>query len=168
MDPAPGSKPPAAFSIVQAGRQHAAQIGAMVAALVAEISGKQINCNNQQTRAFLDEAMQSGNYTVFLAIDADGQAVGLISLGACGAVYAGGRFGVIHELYVDPGMRSRGIGAALLERAKQTSVQRRWGRLEVGAPGRPQWSRTSDFYQREGFQLIGPRLRWTPAGPPPD
>jgi len=59
-------------------------------------------------------------------------------------------------------VRSRGVGAALLERAKQKSVERRWGRLEVGAPRQPQWSRTSDFYQREGFQLIGPRLRWTP------
>ncbi|TVQ35495.1 MAG: GNAT family N-acetyltransferase [Spirochaetaceae bacterium] len=108
--------------------------------------------------------MQRGSYTVFLAFDAGGDAVGLISLGECGAVYAGGRFGVIHELYVDPAVRSCGIGTALLERAKRESVERRWGRLEVGAPHQPKWRKTAVFYQREGFQVIGPRLRWMPDG----
>ena len=66
MDPAPGSGPPAAITVVEAGRQ--------------------INCNDKQTLTFIDEAMQRGDYIVFLAFDADGEAVGLISLGACGAV----------------------------------------------------------------------------------
>ncbi len=30
--------------------------------------------------------------------------------------------------------------------------------LEVGAPSVPKWQRTVDFYLRNGFEEVGPRL----------
>jgi hypothetical protein len=30
--------------------------------------------------------------------------------------------------------------------------------LEVGAPDVPRWQRTVDFYKRNGFKEVGPRL----------
>jgi GNAT superfamily N-acetyltransferase len=90
----------------------------------------------------------------------DSTPVGVLMLNECAAIYAGGIFGEITELYVEPACRSRGIGPALTEAAFAFARARRWKRLEVGAPPQPQWARTRQFYLREGFIEVGPRLRW--------
>lgn len=84
---------------------------------------------------------------------------GLIMLNECAAIYAGGVFGEISELYVLPHLRSRGIAGALIQRAINLGCSREWNRLEVGAPNQPEWKRTFDFYVRAGFDEVGPRLR---------
>jgi GNAT superfamily N-acetyltransferase len=75
------------------------------------------------------------------------------------AIYAGGRFGEITELYVSPAHRSKGIAPILITAATSIGRQKGWKRLEVGAPDQPAWSRTLSFYLREGFEEVGPRLR---------
>ncbi|MGX7877002.1 GNAT family N-acetyltransferase [Mesorhizobium sp. ORM6] len=90
-----------------------------------------------------------------------GEPAGIIVLNECTAIYAGGKFGQISELYVRPEMRSKGIAPCLLEVALQESRARGWKRLEVGAPAQPKWKRTLDFYLRNGFEEVGPRLRRT-------
>ena len=93
-----------------------------------------------------------------LAFDHD-TAVGVLMLNACAAVYAGGLFGEISELYVVPGQRSRGVAKALLNFGGKIGRERGWKRLEVGAPLQPAWHKTLAFYLREGFEETGPRLR---------
>ena len=85
--------------------------------------------------------------------------VGLVMLNQCAAVYAGGRFGEITELYVLPEQRSKGVARLLLAAAADFGRRAGWRRLEVGAPDQPAWKRTLDFYLREGFEEVGPRLR---------
>ena len=102
--------------------------------------------------------MEGGSVTGFLALDGDVPA-GLIMLNECAAVYAGGRFGEISELYVDPAVRSRGVAAQLVDRAVQYGRAAGWHRLEVGAPRQPDWARTLQFYQKNGFAETGPPLR---------
>ena len=89
----------------------------------------------------------------------DAHPVGVVMLNECAAVYAGGHFGEITELFVRPEVRSKGVAAKLVAEAKAIARERAWKRLEVGAPDQPAWSRTLDFYLREGFQEVGPRLR---------
>ena len=89
----------------------------------------------------------------------EGQPVGVIMLNECMAIYAGGRFGEITELYVSPPYRSNGIAPMLIGAATAIGHRRGWKRLEVGAPDQPAWSRTLRFYVREGFEEVGPRLR---------
>lgn len=89
----------------------------------------------------------------------DGVPVGVLMLNECAAIYAGGLFGEITELYVEPALRSRGVAPRLIEAAFALARQRRWKRLEVGAPPQPAWCRTRQFYLREGFIEVGPRLR---------
>lgn len=146
--------------IFEANSQHAKVIIQKVAELIEELGGKAFVFNEAEVLGFVEEAMAKGRYMAFLAMDEDEKVVGLVTLGESGAVYAGGRFGVIHEFYIDPGMRSRGIGKLLLERAKQKGLDLHWARLEVGTPPYPAWKMTKDFYLREGFQEIGPRLKW--------
>lgn len=88
----------------------------------------------------------------------DGRPVGLISLNQCTAIYALGTFGEIAELYVDPSVRSSGLGKKLIETAVDFAHSRRWTMLEVGAPSVPMWQRTVDFYLQNGFEEVGPRL----------
>lgn len=66
---------------------------------------------------------------------------------------------LIVELYIAPTYRSQGVGALLLDRAIAFARTRGWSRLEVGAPDQPRWSRTVDFYRRQGFVEVGPRLK---------
>ncbi len=80
-------------------------------------------------------------------------------LGECAAVYAGGVFGVITELYVVPEHRSEGVAPPLIEAAREFGKTRGWTHVEVTAPPLPKWRRTVDFYLREGFTEIGVRLK---------
>ncbi len=95
----------------------------------------------------------------FLAMDKQGDAVGILTLNECASIYAGGPFGEISELYVAPQTRSEGIGPELLKSAIEFGRTRRWGRLEVGAPDVPRWNRTVSFYLNNGFVEVGPRLK---------
>ena len=94
-----------------------------------------------------------------LAETDDGEAVGVLMLNECAAIYAGGAFGEITELYVVPKQRASGTGAKLIAAAEDFARARGWPRLEVGAPDQPRWSRTLVFYRRNGFEEVGPRLR---------
>ena len=84
--------------------------------------------------------------------------VGVLTLNECAAIYAAGKFGEIMEIYILPELRSEGIGAQLMAQAKSFGKERGWPYLEVGAPAQPKWQQTYDFYIREGFREIGPRL----------
>ncbi|KAJ6437451.1 acetyltransferase (GNAT) family domain-containing protein [Purpureocillium lavendulum] len=88
----------------------------------------------------------------------DDEAVGVLTLNECNAIYAGGKFGEISELYVRPNMRSQGVAPHLVEEALAQARLRGWKRLEVGAPSQPKWSRSLNFYLRNGFREMGPRL----------
>jgi GNAT superfamily N-acetyltransferase len=88
----------------------------------------------------------------------DDRAVGLIVLNQCTAIYALGTFGEITELFVDPRARASGLGSKLIEKAVEFAQSRGWTMLEVGAPSVPTWQRTVDFYVRNGFEEVGPRL----------
>ena len=84
--------------------------------------------------------------------------VGLLTLAQSFATYAAGYFGIVQELYVVPEMRSRRVGRALLERAREIAVERNWTRLEVTGPLDPGFARSIAFYRAYGFENSGPRL----------
>jgi GNAT superfamily N-acetyltransferase len=94
----------------------------------------------------------------FLATTRDDRDVGVIMLNECAAIYSGGPFGEISELYVVPEFRSKGVGAQLIEAAVTLGRERGWPDIEVGAPSVPAWQRTVDFYLGCGFEEVGPRL----------
>ncbi len=93
----------------------------------------------------------------FLAMNGN-DVVGMINLNECSAIYAGGKFGEITELYVKPEFRSGKIGELLISRAREFARGRAWEVLEVGAPDVPRCQRTLDFYLENGFSEVGPRL----------
>ena len=96
-----------------------------------------------------------------MATTTDDRDVGVVMLNECAAIYAGGRFGEISELYVVPDARSKKVGALLIEAAAAFGRTRGWPFIEVGAPSVPVWQRTVDFYLKLAFEEIGPRLQIT-------
>lgn len=102
--------------------------------------------------------MVSGKIISLLALN-DRKPIGVLNLHEGAAVYAGGVFGTISELYVVPGYRSMGIGRKLILAAKKEAANRNWKRLEVGAPGKEEHPASYTFYLDNGFSEIGPRLR---------
>lgn len=129
----------------------------MIADLLEELSGG-AHVDRDEMRETTAELMRDGVVTALLARDGR-DVVGILMLNECAAVYAGGRFGEISELYVLPDRRSQGIAGQLLTVARRIAVSRDWKRLEVGAPDPRAWARTRSFYEREGFTEIGPRLK---------
>lgn len=136
-------------------------IARLVQALLEELSGEKVAPLGPVARQIL-----AGQQVVGLLAEAEGRPVGVMMLNRCAAIYAGGSFGEISELYVDPAWRSRGVAAKLLVAAREVARREGWTRLEVGAPDQPAWARTLAFYQREGFDEVGPRLRWLAGDKP--
>ncbi len=99
------------------------------------------------------------NFGAFIAYDFENKAIGLITITEAFAIYNGGDFGVITELYVNRNSRSKGIGKLLLKSVFDFSKTMNWSKIEVGAPNAEEWPRTIEFYKRSGFKQKGPKLR---------
>ena len=150
-----------AITIRTAAREDAAIVGELAYRLVREISpdgapGIDLGDYRACATRLLDG--QSGFWALIAFANAD-KPVGLLTLNQCAAIYAGGSFGEIAELYVDPDYRSQRIAAKLVAAAIDFAKEQDWPRLEVGAPDLPRWQRTVDFYLKEGFVEVGPRLK---------
>ncbi len=94
-----------------------------------------------------------------LALDGEGVEIGVATWGESFALYASGRYGVIHEMFVHPSVRSSAVGASLIAAVLELARDRGWKRVEVTAPESPRWRRTRAFYERNGFVFSGPKLR---------
>ena len=103
--------------------------------------------------------MEQDKVICFLA-EVEGKVVAFITMHRCAAIYAGGDFGEISELYVAREYRGLKIGQALLTEAKEYAKLQGWKRIELGAPAGSLWANTFSFYQECGFEAIGPRLRY--------
>ena len=136
-------------------------VGTLVFELMTELSAPKplmVSCEEviQTARKLL------GGSTVWalLAETDEGKPAGVLTLNACAAVYAGGHFGEITELFVRPALRRQRVGKQLLDAAIEFGKKRDWTRLEVCAPPVPPWERSVSFYQQNGFLPLGPRLKF--------
>ena len=102
--------------------------------------------------------LSSSKIYAFLA-KRNGKTIGVITLHECAAIYAGGVFGEVSELYVNPEYRSCNVGKSLVRFAVKKAQELGWSRLEVGTPSAQEWPRTLQFYERNGFKGTGTRLR---------
>ena len=145
----------------QAEGDDAGTVAALVHTLIGELAPGRADAERlaRYQQAAGELIGKDAGYWAFVAEASDDGAVGVITLNECTAIYAEGRFGTIAELYIAPAYRSQGVGALLLDRAMAFAKSRGWSRIEVGAPDQPRWSRTVDFYRRQGFVEVGPRLK---------
>jgi GNAT superfamily N-acetyltransferase len=148
------------YRLERAGEEHALTVATMVAALLHELSGG----TQQPDIAVLQTVAQArlrnrAEFVAYLAFDRGQDVVGVITVSAGTAIYAGGSLGTIQELYVAPAHRSATVGQLLLTAALDAGRAAGWNRIEVGAPSAARWQRTINFYKANGFAEIGPRLQ---------
>ena len=150
------------FKIRPAGREDARIVGRLVFALLHELAPEQVTLDQEDSVIETSERLIGIHPGIFafLAVSQGGEPLGVATLNECAAIYAGGAFGEIAELYVLPEHRSSKVGEALIDRVKAFSRERGWFRLEVCAPDQPRWKRTVDFYLGCGFIQGGPRLKF--------
>ena len=142
--------------LVVADESHTAVVAELLANLFEEVGHTPTAPEIADMFVEIDE---DSLHSTLLALDDDGDAVGVLTLVESLALYAGGRIGVINELYVVPPYRSEGVGKILLDAAKNLAEERGWQRLEVTTPGE-RYEKTLRFYEREGFMQIGPRYKF--------
>ena len=142
--------------LVVADDTHTAVVAEMLAELFEEVGHTLTATEIADIFVEMDE---NSLHSTLLAFNDDEEAVGVLTLVESLALYAGGRIGVINELYVVPPYRSEGVGKILLDAAKNLAGERGWQRLEVTTPG-DQYEKTLKFYEREGFFPIGPRYKF--------
>lgn len=138
----------------------------LAARLIAELlrdfnekSGATFTIDTEKLSTTAEELLKRDNYAIYFAFASNGAVVGLITLSQGSAIYNGGDFCVITELYVSHAHRSSGIGNLLVEQAKNFAKEKGWKQIEVGAPDVMAWPRTIEFYKKKGFKEKGPKLR---------
>jgi len=123
-------------------------------------SGSNFVIDESKIEETCKELLPRENFGGFIATDEKtNAAVGLVTITQATAIYNGGDFGVITELYVDRNTRSKGIGKMLIESALEFARAKNWKKVEVGAPNKNEWPRTIEFYKKNGFEEKGPKLR---------
>lgn len=125
--------------------------------LLAELSGQPVQLDEGKTQHAFAQCI-AGNNAIFMAFDGE-KPIGVITIVEALAIYTQGVYGVINELYVEPVYRSSGIGKLLVGAVWNYGANQPWSRIEVGAPTPDYWQRTVDFYEREGFIQVGPKLK---------
>jgi GNAT superfamily N-acetyltransferase len=100
--------------------------------------------------------------TGFWALVATGEQdepLGLLTITESAAIYAEGYYGDVQEVYVLPGVRSSGVGRALLKEAVNVARAHNWSRLEVTPASRVTHPAAYAFYVAHGFEETGSRLK---------
>ncbi|MGC3975927.1 MAG: GNAT family N-acetyltransferase [Nitrospira sp.] len=131
-------------------------VGELLQEIMAVIGTRAFHSSEADTETCVRAWLNDGTYTVLLACEG-GLPCGFLALAECRALYAGGLFGIIPELYVRPDRRSQGVGRELVAEAKRVARSKNWARLEVTTPPLPQFDRTLAFYERQGFSISGGR-----------
>ena len=147
--------------IVKAGEEDLDAVLALVEKLLRELEGTSGEFEGlERDRILKDLEEASGRFAAFLAVDEAGIPVGAVTVVETFAIYAGGNYGVIDEMVVEPRHRSRGIGRLLIDAVKEHARQRGWARIDVTAPPEKVWERTVKFYEAQEFVFTGPKLRF--------
>ncbi|MCD6068083.1 MAG: acetyltransferase family protein [Bacteroidetes bacterium] len=105
--------------------------------------------------------VSNGRTEIYIAKTAGQQPVGILTLTECQAIYAGGKYGLLDEMYIRPRFRSSGAGKKLIDEITALAKERKWKRIDVTAPTEERWKRTIKFYESCGFIFTGPKLKIT-------
>ena len=154
------TEPAAAQATVrEAGAADVEGVATAVESLLGELGGRMPSRTEMEAevQALLDDP-QGGSV---LIAEADGKIVGVLTASWQRAIHVPGVYATIQDLWVEEAWRSRGVGAELVEAIASQARTRGVSRLEVGLPRETfaAIASTQSFYERTGFEHLGPRMR---------
>ena len=87
--------------------------------------------------------------------------IGAITVCEVNAVHSRGPYGQIQDVGVEPAHRSDGVMSALVDEVKRFGTTRDWRTIELTGPPTtaPEEDRALEFFNRNGFQTIGPTMQ---------
>jgi GNAT superfamily N-acetyltransferase len=111
------------------------------------------------TTSFLYEMANTGKTDIYIINTRPDDKIGIVTLTTSQAIYAGGEYGVIDEMYIIPEYRSKQVGSKVIAEIKRIGQTKKWNRIDVTAPTDEAWVRTIHFYKQNGFVYTGPKLK---------
>lgn len=151
-----GTAPEATVVVRPATDADAAAVAEAVAALLVELGATPPDPGAMRAAA---QAVIADDVAL-LAEEGDA-VVGVLAASWIAAVHAGGMYALIQDLWVDGARRSSGVGAELVASFCALAEARGATRIEVGIP-RDTFAALADtrrFYERNGFEVVGARMR---------
>jgi GNAT superfamily N-acetyltransferase len=160
--PASAGPPIEGWTVRRADRDDVEAVVTAVSALLRELNGKRPPRDAMRAAAeTLVEDEQAG--LILLCESESGALVGVLAASWQAAIHAGGRYGLVQDLWVDVAWRGRAVGSGLLDALRRAALRREILRVEVGLPRESfaRIGRTSAFYRSNGFEPVGARMRLT-------
>jgi len=98
---------------------------------------------------------------VLVADTVENGLVGMLAGSWQHAIHVPGEYCILQDLWVHPAWRGRSVGASLIAGLAERMKSRRIARVEVGLPSEhfAGLQATLAFYERNGFEVLGPRMR---------
>ena len=149
--------------LIEAGKKHGSIAGPMLYALEKELwddPAAPLDISEADYTEAAERLIGSGGFWCFIAFAGDDTA-GIATVSEKKAVYAGGCFGELMELYINPAFRGCGIGSALISRCTELAAERRWSILDTATSAKGGDGRPFEFYRKNGFSPVGPKLEIT-------
>jgi GNAT superfamily N-acetyltransferase len=157
-----GTAPEVATVVVRpATDADAAVVAQAVAALLVELGATPPDADAMRAAARAVIAKD-----IVLLAQAGDAVAGVLAASWIDAVHAGGMYALIQDLWVDGARRSSGVGAELVASFCALAEARGATRIEVGIP-RDTFAALADtrrFYERNGFEVVGARMRRRAGG----
>lgn len=133
---------------------------ALIVALRTDMNGAEV-CTVADVRPVLIRAMSQPGYCGLIATARNGEPIGYLGMNDRFAIYAGGAFAQITELYVVPEARRKGVAADLVTYAEARARMKSARSIELGAPPVDTHPGTQAFYGALGYLAVGPRMTKT-------
>lgn len=115
---------------------------------------KHFNVDTALAVNLCENYVSNGLYSVMAAFDED-KIIGFGAICESHSLYAEGAFGIVQEFYVIPEYRSKDVGKSLIQKIIAFAKSKEWKRLELCTPPIPEFDRTVEFYQLNGFEITG-------------
>ena len=138
----------------------AEEIARYLGVLYAELFGPSAVLSEETFRAAIGQWERDGRaHWAFQVVEESGRTAAFFTLAESFAFFAHGTYGILNELWVNPEVRSQGVGKEVIDFIVRFAAARGWGRVDVSAPPNAEWDRTFAFYQKRGFTFTGRKLK---------
>lgn len=140
------------ISFQSATEQDASIVVALLSSLYLEL-GREATSLSFLSPGLVKFIFQDGHTDVLL-VKNNYQIAGIITCSGSQAIWAGGKYGTIDEMYIAPEFRRKGLGEACIQKILQLAREKEWRRIVINAP-HAGMKKALKFYEKHGFSYMG-------------